>query len=96
MSYKKVLLIKVLPIAAVLMILAIAVFSLMNVDSPDIDNMTASVALPHDPDSATVRTIDSGQVIGFSDSNNTHSWLGILKNDRTLRPALDISRRRAW
>ena len=77
MSYKKVLLIKVLPIAAVLMILAIAVFSLMNVDSPDIDNMTASVALPHDPDSATVRTIDSGQVIGFSDSNNTHSWLGI-------------------
>ena len=45
MSYKKVLLIKVLPIAAVLMILAIAVFSLMNVDSPDIENMTASVAL---------------------------------------------------
>jgi para-nitrobenzyl esterase len=31
----------------------------------------------YEPDRATIRDTDRGQVIGFSDTNNTFSWLGI-------------------
>tara|TARA_B110000046_G_C13008678_1_gene405635 strand:+ start:44 stop:1951 length:1908 start_codon:yes stop_codon:yes gene_type:complete len=60
---------------AVLAVIAIKVYDLPANNSGQKDNaLTAQV---YQPDPATVRQTDSGEVIGFSDSNNTFSWLGI-------------------
>lgn len=60
---------------AVLAVTAIAAYTLLTNNSAELDSDTA--ARPYKADPATLRDTDSGQVIGFSDSNNTFSWLGI-------------------
>lgn len=71
----KIKLSKLAVVIAVLAVVAIVFFALLANDSAELDKGVAPK--PYEPDPATVRDTDRGQVIGFSDSNNTFSWLGI-------------------
>ncbi len=56
---------------------AAGLYSLLPINSTDLNNLAIPAVIAHKPDPATIRTTDSGQVIGFSDINNTFSWQGI-------------------